>query len=194
MSQATTPGLDPRNSFARRVLQDTFAQLGAKLGFLWIGLVAFMAVFAPFIASSHPYAMRTAEGWSSPMLAHLSWVDVTMVVTAIACVVAWRWRDKFAVGRLLLAVIGVAIVVGTISSVTIEPPRAVVFDQYRVGLAQGTIEQAYFAPIPFSPTDRARDNPKPLQSPDTEHWFGVISNWRILPRFRFLPPIVLEIT
>lgn len=176
MSDAVTQASDHRNSFARRVLRDTFAQWGAKLGFAWIGTVAVLAVLAPFLASSHPYLMRTAQGWSSPLWQHLDWLDLTMLVTSVAVGMAWWLRDRQPVGRLLVGVLGVALVTTVVTQLTVETPRAVVFDQYRVGLAQGNIETAVFAPIPYSPTDRSRDNPKPLHSPDAEHWFGTDEN------------------
>ncbi len=172
MSSVIEQATDHRNSFSRQVLRDTASQLGAKLGFAWVATVAFLAVFAPVLANSHPYLMRTAEGWSSPFLTHLTWLDVTMLVVFTAVVVCWFLRDKFAAGRLLVGVIAVGVVTSVISQATVEPPRAVVFDKYRVGLVEGSIETAFFAPIPFSPTDRSRDNPVPLQAPDSVHWFG----------------------
>ena len=57
-------------------------------------------------------------------------------------------------------------------TVLVNPPSAVIYDQYRTGLADGEIQSAVFAPVPFSPTDRSRDNPLSLQAPDSVHWFG----------------------
>ena len=172
MSEAVTQASLQQESFMRRVLRDTSGQLGAKIGFAWVGTVALLAVFAPFIANSHPIAMLDANGWSSPLLTHITWMDVTLLVSFIAVCVAWRLRDRYGAGRLLLGVIGVGLITSAISQAVIEPPRAVVFDQYRTGLAEGSIERAIFTPIPYSPTDRSRDNPAPLEAPDSAHWFG----------------------
>jgi peptide/nickel transport system permease protein len=54
----------------------------------------------------------------------------------------------------------------------VHPPAAVIYDQYRLGLANQTIEQAVFAPVPYSPTDRSRDRPLSLTAPDSLHWMG----------------------
>jgi peptide/nickel transport system permease protein len=137
-----------------------------------VATVAVLAVFAPFIANSHPYLMRVDGAWSSPLLAHLDWADVTMLVAFVATAVIWRLRNRYGMGQLLL---GLAVVVGFSflgARHLLETPRAVVYDQYRVELGAGEIERAVFAPIPFSPTDRSRDAPAPLQDPDTTHWFG----------------------
>src|SRR5690606_27284582 len=56
-------------------------------GFTWIALVAMVAVLAPSIANSRPYLMKTAEGWSSPLLGGLSAVDVLLLVLFAAVVV-----------------------------------------------------------------------------------------------------------
>ncbi len=172
MSLVSQPTGNESQSFSRRVLSDTMSQLGAKLGLLWIGTVALLAVFAPWLANSHPIAMRTAEGWTSPLLAHLTWVDITMLIGFIAAVCCWTLRNRYTAGALLLGFVGACILATAVTQALVEPPRAVVFDQYRTGLAEGRIERAILAPIPFSPTDRSRDNPVPLEGPSSLHWFG----------------------
>ncbi|HEY5679180.1 MAG TPA: ABC transporter permease [Pseudomonadales bacterium] len=159
-------------SFSRRVTRDTLRNTGAKIGIAWVATVAVLAVFAPFIANSHPYLMRVEGMWSSPLLAHLSWADVTMLVTFLAVVAAWRLRRRFGPGQLLVGVGVISLVTLLAAQQLVQVPRAVIYDQYRVGLAEGGIETAYFAPVPFSPTDRSRDNPAPLHEPDSVHWFG----------------------
>jgi peptide/nickel transport system permease protein len=57
---------------------------GAVAGLCWISAVAFMAVFAPFIANAHPYTMVDAQGVRSwPLLANLSASDWLLVVGAV---------------------------------------------------------------------------------------------------------------
>lgn len=171
MNQLVTGVLESQSYF-RRVLADTGRQFGARLGFAWVATVALLAVFAPFLANSHPLAMRTAAGWSSPLFTHLDWMDFTLLAGFAAVVAAWRLRNRYGAGRLLLAVLGAAALIATVTQATVETPRAVIYDQYRIGLADGSIERAIFVPIPYSPTDRSRDEPAPLTAPDRTHWFG----------------------
>ncbi len=159
-------------SYSHRVGRDTLARTGARVGLAWVALVALLAVFAPFIANSHPYLIKTAAGWQSPLLQHLDWADVSLLVMFVATLVAWRVRNRFATGRVLLALVALALLTSLGSMAVINPPSAVIYDQYRTGLADGSIESALFAPVPFSPTDRSRDNPLSLEPPDGLHWFG----------------------
>lgn len=171
-AETAAVGSGQRESFARRVARDTTRQFGARLGLGWVAVVALLAVFAPFIANSHPYLMVADGVWSSPLLVHLTWLDVVLLVGFAAVLVAWRLRDRQPPGRLVLGVCLAAALATLVAVPLIKPPQAVIFDQYRTGLADGEVERAWFTPIPFSPTDRSRDDPQPLMAPDTTHWFG----------------------
>jgi ABC-type dipeptide/oligopeptide/nickel transport system permease subunit len=64
----------------------------------WVVLLAFFAVFAPLIASSHPIAYRPLAGsWSSPLVRQLGWSDVWLLFcTAVGLVLfttAW-WTGR----------------------------------------------------------------------------------------------------
>jgi peptide/nickel transport system permease protein len=62
-----------------QALYDTFGQTGAKLGLVWIAVLATVGVFAPLIANSHPLVMRIkGQGLTWPLLRHLSAVDVCL--------------------------------------------------------------------------------------------------------------------
>src|ERR1043165_4073074 len=78
---------DEGKSFGRRVFEDTFKNYRARAGILWIAVLVFMAVFAPFLASSHPLLMKMDGKWSSPLLVHLNQTDVTLLVTFVVGVV-----------------------------------------------------------------------------------------------------------
>jgi peptide/nickel transport system permease protein len=81
---ATQPELTERvmrRSLIGQALHDTFGQTGARLGAIWIAVLAVLAVLAPFIASSHPMLIRLkGGGMTSPMLSTLGPLDVALVV------------------------------------------------------------------------------------------------------------------
>lgn len=78
---APEPEPTPARSLLGQALHDTFGQTGARLGSLWIGIVAVLGVFAPVLANTHPVVMRLrGGGLSSPMLQHLGAVDVCLFV------------------------------------------------------------------------------------------------------------------
>lgn len=61
----------------------------AVVGLTWISIVAFFAIFAPLVANGHPLLWRelsadgSVTGTSSPLLRHLSTVDILLIVGAI---------------------------------------------------------------------------------------------------------------
>jgi peptide/nickel transport system permease protein len=76
--------LPAQRSFGRRVVGDTLSRRGARVGLAWIGVLVVLAVFAPFIANTHPLFMKAGGGWSSPLMEHLTQTDVTLLVTFFA--------------------------------------------------------------------------------------------------------------
>src|SRR5216110_1306076 len=74
-------------SFGRLVFEDTFKNYRARAGIAWIAVLIFMAVFAPFLANSHPLLMKINGHWSSPLLVHLTQTDVTLLIAFVAAVV-----------------------------------------------------------------------------------------------------------
>jgi peptide/nickel transport system permease protein len=90
-------GVDVPRPWLAQVLYDTLGRTGARVGLVWIGVVAFFAVFAPFVASSHPYLLKTTNpelvkkygAFSSPLLQHLSGADVSLLVLTVAALILW---------------------------------------------------------------------------------------------------------
>ncbi len=161
-------------TYLGQVAARTFARPGAKLGLLWIGVLAFCAVFAPLLANSLPLAVRIDGQWSSPLLRHLTAADVILLAAAGAGVVLAllpaRWLG---LGARVLIWLGAIVVCVPLCLWLVQPPRLVVYDQYRQLAAAGGIEAAYYTPIPFSPTDRLRDQPgMKNQPPSRTHWLG----------------------
>ncbi|PPD49653.1 MAG: ABC transporter permease, partial [Methylobacter sp.] len=65
-----------RESFAARIWRKTLDGVGVKVGFAWIGLLVFAAVFSPFLANSMPLLMSKDGAISAPVLKYLSVEDV----------------------------------------------------------------------------------------------------------------------
>lgn len=115
-----------QRSMLRRVIGELVLFWGARVGLVWIGLMALLAIFAPLLASSHPLLMRTAEveldvltryeagTLVSPWLRHLSVVDVMLPVLLLAAVATWAWRGVPATRKALVlgAFAGVLVVIG----------------------------------------------------------------------------------
>ncbi len=168
-STATSSG------YAKAVLSDAMSQWTAKLGLGWILVIAIFAVFAPFIASTHPYLIKQDGEITSPLLTHLTPADVVILIMFIAVVVLFFLKRRLSFNLIVLAV---SLVISLIVSYgTISPPQTVVYDQYRELARQGKVEWVVNAPIPYSPKDYLRDYGEtgmraPLSTQDHSHLFG----------------------
>ena len=163
------------SGYAKSVLKSAFRQLSARIGLAWISVIAFFAVFAPFIANSHPYLIKTKQGISSPLIQHLTPGDVIilLVFITVAVLVYLKKHMSFNVMTLL----GVIIITSVLGFSLVEPPQLVVYEKYRELEKQGEIEWAINAPIPFSAKDYLRDHgetgmEEPLSQQQRTHWFG----------------------
>jgi len=163
------------SGYAKSVLKEAFSQVSARIGLFWIGVIAFLAVFAPFIASSHPYLVSTADGVSSPLLKYLSPADVIIVILFITVIVLAFLKKHM--GFNVLALLSVLIVSSALSYWLVEPPRLIVYEQYREMQAEGKINWVINAPIPYSAKDYLRDYGEtgmenPLSQQARTHLFG----------------------
>lgn len=169
----------PRTGYGAQILRDAFRQRGAQMGLLWIGLLVVIAVFAPFLANSHPLLLSENGAISSPAIRHLTMGDVTLLVMFFAGLVVtgrdWRWRRK------LVVLASVLIVTLVASFVLIKPPQLTIYEQYREKQDQGAYDWVIRAPVPFSPRDYQRDRSAVgLQAPGADaerpHWLGTEEN------------------
>ncbi|MHB1156937.1 MAG: ABC transporter permease [Phycisphaerales bacterium] len=145
----------------------------ARTGAAWVLLLFAFACLAPFLANSMPYAVKIDDRWSSPLLQHLSYIDVTLLVCFLAFMSLWAWRG----GRFLTKFslfCAVILLTLALSLWFCHPPRTVVHEQYRVMQAQGRLQSVVWAPLRFSPTDRMRDQVDlvPPNPPSAAHWLG----------------------
>jgi len=161
-------------SYMARVIVDTVGRSGARIGIAWIGIVSFFAIFAPFIASSHPILIKLDGQWSSPMLRHITAADVTLLVSPLAAIILFwlkRVRVRF---WIWLAITLVTLGVGLL---TIKPPQAVVYSEYREAAAQGRVDFVLNTIVPYSAYDRMRDqDDSRTLPPSAEHWMGTTLN------------------
>ncbi|MCE9590375.1 MAG: ABC transporter permease [Planctomycetes bacterium] len=170
----------PPRSETARVLLGTFGQPLAIIAAVWLGVILFFAVFAPFLASSFPLLLKLkGQGWSSPLLRHLTPVDASVLVAAVALGVLCTVRRLRGPHRLIVFV-GVMAVAIPLSIFVCKQPAGTVYDIYRGYHRDGLVEHAIYAPIPFSPNDRLadqfeKDNPNP-HPPSAVHWLGTEIN------------------
>jgi peptide/nickel transport system permease protein len=120
-----------RRSLLGQALYDTFGRTGARVGALWIAIVAVLGVFAPFIANSHPIAMRSADGTLSfPILRSLGPVDVSIVVFFAYAVWVILRRSMTATERVVALLWPVLVTTGVVLAVKYAP-SLVMFGIYR---------------------------------------------------------------
>jgi peptide/nickel transport system permease protein len=180
MTEAAVTGRPPRRrSYSAEVLKEVFTRWGARIGMAWILLLAGVAVFSPFLATSHPLLLSEGGRISSPVLGHLTPADVTILVAFLAAVSMLFWRRPFR-QRLLVVLIALAVGAG-LSYSLVSPPSLVIYEQYREAQAEGRYDWAVRAPIPYSPKDYLRDyGDTGLQAPlgvqERRHWLGTEEN------------------
>src|SRR5665213_2618158 len=166
----------PARSLIRQAYHDTLASVLARIGLAWLFMLAFFAVFAPFLADSHPYVMKVNGRWSSPALIHLTPADVLLLIATATVVVVAIWRTLSFL-RSLGLIAAVVVVAAAPVYLLVRPPVNVDYSQYRDDLASGKIQKAIFAPVPYSPRDRLRDQPEArLEKPSRRHWMGTDTN------------------
>jgi len=171
----TEAAIKTSSGYAKMVIREAFSQISARIGLLWVGVIAFFAVFAPFIANTHPYLLKTEEGITSPLLIHLAPVD-TIVLSVFICIVVLFFLKKHLMFN-VLAVTSVLVIASILSFLLIQPPQLVVYEKYREMEKNGKIEWVINAPIPYSAKDYLRDYgetgmEEPLASNKRIHWLG----------------------
>jgi len=172
MSEPSIDALNNEQAYSTRVVREVLSSLGARLGLVWIILMIVCAVFAPLISNTHPYLLIADGQFSSPFFKHLTWIDVALLCSFFASIIVWFGCSSMEGWKRIPLMVLSSLLITIVSAWSVSSPRAVIYDQYRVGLESGEIESAYFAPIPYSPTDRSRDDPAPLQSPSAKHLLG----------------------
>ena len=168
-----------RRSYWHRILGETLVRWGARIGLVWVALLALLAVFAPFLANSIPLLISQQGVVSSPVLTYLTPLDVVLLCLFLALVVLWFL--PLGLGKKMLILVGVGVVSGLAAERWIEPPRLIIYEQYRVAEKTGQYDWVIRAPVPWSPQDYLRDYgdtglEAPLDDAKRTHWFGTEQN------------------
>ncbi|MES9922832.1 MAG: ABC transporter permease [Candidatus Thiodiazotropha endolucinida] len=168
-----------RQSYWRRILGQTFIRWGARLGLLWVGILALVGVFAPFLASSFPLLLSHEGEISSPVLNYLQPVDVLFLVAFITLLLLYPWQITLL--RKFLIMLSILAVAALFAYLWVKPQQLVIYEQYRVADAAGEYDWVVYAPVPFSPKDYQRDRgdtglEAPLSQQSRAHWFGTEQN------------------
>jgi peptide/nickel transport system permease protein len=163
-------------SYMQEAIDRTLADWRTRLGAVWIAIVFCIAVLSPFLASSHPLLVKENGRWSSPVLRHLTPVDVLLLIVAPVVVVMLFQRRM--TGRAKLGIIVGALALFTpLCFLLIHPPKIVVYEKYRQAWQAHRPEVVLMPLIPYSASDRLRDQSDvALRPPSTEHLCGTEDN------------------
>ena len=140
-------------SYMRRMLRSAFSGWGARLGFSWVVILAFVASFAPLLANSMPLIASKNGEIIYPILRFLAAEDI-MVMSAFICLLL-IWKIPLSVSKkvwIFAAVITLAIGLGKAYT---SPPKLIVYEQFREQASD--YDWQILPPIPYSPTDYLRD-------------------------------------
>ncbi len=78
-------GIGHAKGFWADAWERVVGRFGARLALVWIGTIAFFAVFAPVLANAHPIYRQNIESgvWDSPLWQSLSSVDLGLLALAV---------------------------------------------------------------------------------------------------------------
>ncbi len=156
-----------------QAMVDIMGEHGARAGIIWIGILACIAVFAPFLASSFPVALQLRDGsWEFPLFHNLRSLDLLLVVSFMAGIFLAVFQRR-ASRRPVKIAAGVVAIAALLAPFIPGPPQNIVWENYRVREVAGEFTKVYHAPVPYSANDRMRDHPEDtLQPPSARHWLG----------------------
>ena len=178
LADAPAP-VERRRGWLASVVHHALSRWGTRLSLAWIGLVAFCAVFAPFLANSFPLLVKIDGHWSSPAMTHLTAVDVTLVVAVFSSIVILRFKGLSRIAQAGIFFV-VLLATLTITHFVIKPPLVRGYEEYRELKQEGRVQAMLPAPVPYSPSDHLTDqfdftHPQPW-GPSGSHLFGTEQN------------------
>jgi len=169
-----------RRGLGARVFTGTFKKRGAQVGVCWLGLLVFVAVFAPLLANSRPLLMSVDGIVSSPAVTYFSAIDATLMIVFVAALFLLVWR-RFSAARTLVILAVLAGIVYLVSNQFFKPPKLSIYESFREAKTAQSADWLISAPVPFSPKDYLRDyGDTGLQAPtingERVHLFGTEEN------------------
>jgi len=178
---AETPRAASRGLVAAAVMQ-SLRERAVRISLVWLALIAFLAIFAPCLANSSPILLKADGHWSSPLINHLQWTDVFLLISApVTLYVAFGLKRLGNAGRTLLLA-GLLLAIGSVSFAALDrrSDQMMVYSQYREMETAGRVQWVLRTPIPFSPRDYDRENfnidDPPPNAPSHRHWMGTEQN------------------
>ncbi|MFV2060990.1 MAG: ABC transporter permease [Gammaproteobacteria bacterium] len=167
------------SGYVQEVVKSALANRGARYGLYWILFLVVVAVFAPFLANSHPILISENGMISSPLVQNLNYIDNGLliifftVVTLKFITIKFKYKIYYFLGSII-----VSILVGVISS---GPSQLTVYEQYRESETQNNYDWIVRTPIVYSPKDYLRDYgdtglEEPFEAKNRIHLFGTNVN------------------
>jgi peptide/nickel transport system permease protein len=152
-----------RESFGARIWRQTLQGVGVKLGFAWVGLLVFAAVFAPFLANSMPLIMSKDGVISAPVLHYLSIEDVWVLSSFF--LLSSVFQLKISTGKRILLFLLASAIAAVFANLWVKPPVLVIYDDFRIP-TYTQVDWRIMPPVPYAPTDYLRDlGSKGLEAP-----------------------------
>jgi len=180
-SQAIKQQKKRSSGFLAKVLKQTFAGWGARIGLGWIGLLAFVAVFSPLLANTVPLLASYDGKVVAPFLRYITIEDVIFISAFFIIVLIFLTPIKKSLSKAFLTFFSLMLITTLLANVFIKPPQLIIYDDFRLQQEQGDYEWVINAPIPFSARDYMRDADdvpllEPLAEGDFTHYMGTEEN------------------
>lgn len=169
------------SGFLRRVLKHTFSGWGAKIGLVWISILALTAVFAPFIANSMPLLVSLNGEVTAPVLRYISVEDIVVLVAFFALIILFLSPLRHSLKNLFLFLIITIVGATIVSKQFVTEQQNVVYSDFREDIKNTNYDWVVMPPIPYAPQDYLRDaSATPLEAPlaneQYTHWMGTEEN------------------
>jgi peptide/nickel transport system permease protein len=165
----------------RRVLNKTFSGWGARIGLVWIIMLAIMAIFAPFLANSMPLLVSLNGKISAPILRYLTIEDIVVLLAFFTLLLLLLTPARRSLKKLFLYFV-IALVIVTVATLQLVVEQEnIVYEDFRTDLKTTQYDWVVMPPIPYAPQDYLRDiNTLPLEAPLENkaytHWMGTEEN------------------